>query len=145
LFLFVLLPVGNLRFRREYTAYARDIGNNPMASTEDKTDWPEAMATVTACRYDVRAGRALAFGLTSKKHFRIAYNYWAGDALHTGECFSEAAMPQGTLFPIHYNPDLPHEHRNTTETPSRLPLIAFGIAGSIVLSLAWLLLMRGCS
>ena len=108
-------------------------------------DWPEAMAEVTECHYDVRAGRALAFGLTSREHFRIAYNYRVGDELHTGQCFSETARPQGTLFPIHYDPDLPHVHRSATDTRRRWPLLAFGIAGTIVLSLAWLLVLRGCS
>ena len=112
----------------------------------DEADWPEAMAEVIECRYDARAGRSIAFGLTTKKHFRIAYNYRAGDDLHTGQCFSEKAMPQGTLFPIHYNPDLPHEHNSPrTGTTQRVPLLAIGIAGSIVLSLAWLLFLHGCS
>ena len=110
-----------------------------------KEGWPEAMAEVTACRYDVRAGRALAFGLTTKKHFRITYNYLVEGELHTGECFAEKAMPQGTLFPIHYDPDLPRQHHNSFDgRPARLPLLAFGVAGSIMLSLAWLLMMRGC-
>ena len=103
------------------------------------------MATVTACTYDVRAGRALAFGLPSSKHFRIAYNYWAGDTLHTGELFSVKAMPQGSLFPLRYDPDQPHEsHHADTEPAAKVPLFAVGLAGSIVLSLAWLLVLRGC-
>ena len=107
--------------------------------------WPEAMAEVTECRYDVRAGRAMAFGLTTKKHFRIAYNYLVEGELHTGECYSEKAMPQGTLFPIHYDPDVPHQHRTGFDgRPTRLPLLTIGIAGSILLSLLWLLIMRGC-
>ena len=114
--------------------------------TGGQSDWPEAIAEVTECRYDVRAGRSIAFGLTSKKHFRIAYNYRAGDELHTGECCSEKALPQGSLFAIRYNPDLPHENRATANgQPARLPLIAIGIAGSVVLSLAWLLFMHGCA
>ena len=113
---------------------------------DSQTDWPEAIAEVTACRYDVRAGRALAFGLTSKKHFRISYNYRVGDELHTGECFSENARPQGSLFPIHYDPDLPHVNRSTIAgTSQRVPLLVFGLVGSVVLSLAWLLVLRGCS
>lgn len=118
-------------------------------TSTEHANWPQAIATVTSCRYDVRAGRSMAFGLTSKKHFRIAYNYWANDEVHTGELFSETAMPQSTLFPIRYDPELPHVHRPIDSSPStttsRLPLIAFGIAGSIVLSLAWLLVLRGCS
>ena len=88
----------------------------------DRREWPVAMAEVTACHYDVRAGRALAFGLTSDKHFRIDYNYRVSDELHTGQCFSEIARPQ-----------------------RRVPLLAIGVVGSIVLLLAYLFFLRGCS
>ena len=112
----------------------------------DESLWPEAMAEVTECRYDVRAGRALAFGLTTKKHFRITYNYLVEGELHVGECFAEKAMPQGTLFPIHYDPDVPRKHRSGFGgRPARVPLLLIGFAGSILLALFWLLLMRGCS
>lgn len=111
-----------------------------------ETGWPEAMAEVTECRYDVRAGYSMAFGLTSKKHFHITYNYRVGDDLHFGECYSEKALPQGSLFPVHYDPDLPHVNRAPSSgTPQRLPLLAIGIVGSIVLSFAWLLFMHGCN
>ena len=106
-------------------------------------DWPEAMAEVTECHYDVRAGRALAFGLTSTEHFRIAYNYRVGDELHTGECFSEQARPQGSLFPIHYDPDLPHVS-HSDGAPKAIPLLAIGVVGSIALSFIVLLVLRGC-
>lgn len=106
--------------------------------------WPEAMAEVTNCRYDVRAGRALAFGLTSKKHFRVAYNYRVGEELRTGECFSETARPEGSLFQIHYNPDSPHINRFISGSQHRAPLLTIGLAGSIVLTLVWLLVLRGC-
>ena len=116
-------------------------------SADDQTEWPEAMAEVTACVYDVRAGRALAFGLTTNKHFRITYNYRVGDALHIGECFREKAMPQGTLFPIHYDPNLPQQHHSEQNDRRKqaVPLLAIGIAGSILLSLAWLFFLHGCS
>ena len=113
--------------------------------------WPEAMATVTACKYESGAGRALAFGLPTTRHFRITFNYWAQNAqgteeLHTGELTSAKAMPQGTLFPIHYNPETPHEttHSAAAPTATRNPLLIIGILGSAVLSLAWLLILRGC-
>ncbi len=110
-------------------------------------DWPEAIATVLECRYDMRAGRALAFGVPSGEHFRIRYNYFADGQTHEGQLFSAQAMPQNTLFPIRYNPAAPHDHTRATGSPatSRSPLIAFGIAGSILLSLAGLLLLRSCS
>jgi hypothetical protein len=114
--------------------------------------WPEAMATVTACKYEFGAGRALAFGLPATRHFHITFNYWAPNAdsveeLHTAQFTSEKAIPQGTLFPIRYNPDAPHETTHTTAaspTPPRIPLVAIGIIGSVILSLAWLLILRGC-
>lgn len=108
-------------------------------------EWPEAMAEVTECRYDARAGRSLAFGVTSKKHYRIGYNYLVGDELHTGECYSEIARPQGSLFPVQYDPDSPHIHRSDSGAEPRIPLWMIGIAGSILLTLVWLLVLRGCS
>ena len=112
------------------------------------TDWPEALATVLSCTYDARAGRALAFCLSSSKHFRIAYNYWAEGTLHTGELYAEKAIPQGSLFPIRYDPELPHKHRHGHSKPAArvplVPLVAIGIAGSVLLSLVWLLVLRGC-
>lgn len=69
------------------------------------------MATVLACHYETGAGRALAFGIPTLRHYRITFNYWANGTLHTGELRSEKAIPQGTLFPIRYNPDTPHEIR----------------------------------
>ncbi len=110
------------------------------------------MATVTECKYDFGAGRALAFGVPTSKHFRIRYNYWAIDAeghevLHTAEYTSEKAVPQGHLFKVRYNPEAPHENAHagaTTSSGGRNPLIAVGIIGSVVLSLVWLLMLRGC-
>ncbi len=109
-----------------------------------RADWPEAIAEVTACHYDMRAGRALAFGLSSKKHFRLAYSYRVGEELYTGECYSEVARPQGSLMAIHYDPDLPHVNRSAGGGRQRVPLLAIGVAGSVVLSLVWLLVLRGC-
>jgi hypothetical protein len=109
--------------------------------------WPEALATVTACKYNFGAGRALAFGIPTSKHFRISYNYFADDELHTGEFTSAKAIAQGHLFPIRYNPDAPHQnsHDATSSTPStRGPILAVGIIGSIILSLAWFAVLRGC-
>ena len=84
----------------------------PKTIQSDRDTWPEAMATVTACKYEFGAGRALAFGLPTTRHFRITYNYWAPNAdgtpeLHTGELTSAKAMPQAHSSP-------------STTTPKRL-------------------------
>jgi hypothetical protein len=113
----------------------------------DQATWPEALATVTACKYDAGAGRALAFGIPTSKHFRISYNYFVDDQIHTGEFASDKPIPQSTLFPIHYNPDAPHQNSHDdsrSPQPSRAPLLTIGIIGSVVLSAAWLAILRGC-
>jgi hypothetical protein len=117
-----------------------------MNSLSPTANWPEALATVTACRYDAGAGRALAFGIPTSKHFRISYNYFVNDEIHTGEFASNKAIPQSTLFPIRYNPDAPHQNSHDVNAPqaSRAPLFTIGIIGSIILSLAWFAMLRGC-
>jgi hypothetical protein len=109
--------------------------------------WLEAMATVLTCRYESGAGRALAFGLPTARHFRITFNYQANGEFHTGELTSAKPIPQGTLFPIHYNPAAPHEARTATSEPltsNRNPLLATALIGSAILALAWLLILRSC-
>lgn len=123
---------------------------NPPHASRDL--WPEAMATVTACKYEFGAGRALAFGLPTTRHFRITFNYWAPNAddideIHTAELTSEKAMHVGTIFPIRYNPGAPHEirtHSQTAVPTGRVPIVAIGLIGSVLLSFVWLLILRGC-
>ena len=50
------------------------------------------MATVTACKYESGAGRALAFGLPTTRHFRITFNYWAPNPDATGVLAKYAAL-----------------------------------------------------
>ena len=108
--------------------------------------WPKAMATVTACKYQFGAGQALAFGMPLSRRFLISYNYFVGSDLHTGQFRAAKAMPQGTLFPIAYNPDAPHVNERSEADPfSRSPVLAVGLIGSVVLSLAWLLVLRSCN
>jgi hypothetical protein len=119
----------------------------------DEPAWPEALATVTACKYDFGAGRALAFGIPTSKHFRISYNYNAPneqgeEVIHTGEFTSEKPIPQGTLFPTRYNPGAPHQNSHDTSAAiqnPRAPILTIGIIGSVILSLAWFAIVRGCN
>jgi hypothetical protein len=103
------------------------------------------MATVTACHYEAGAGRAMAFGLPTSKHFRISFNYNANGEIHQGEFYSAKAIPQNTLFPIRYNPEAAHENTHSaSSSATRSPLIAIGIIGSVILTLAWFAILRGC-
>ena len=108
--------------------------------------WPKAIATVTACTYTAGVGRAMVFGLPTSRHFLISYNYFVGDDLHTGQFTSKKAVPQGTLFPLAYNPAAAHENEKSRLSPSatHAPLFLVGILGSVVLSLIWLAILRGC-
>jgi hypothetical protein len=113
--------------------------------SHDQHEWPEALATVTACKYEFGAGRALAFGIPTTRHFRISYNYFADGELHTGEFSSAKAIPQGQLFPIRYNPDAPHQNsHDASRAFAQGPVLVIGIIGSIVLSLTWFAVLRGC-
>jgi len=108
------------------------------------------MATVLECRYEMRAARALAFGAPSGKHFRIRYNYFANGETHEGQLYSATAIPQNTLFPVRYNPAAAHDHTHDHTAAPPMPnprraMLVIGVLGSLVLSLAWLLLMRSCS
>jgi hypothetical protein len=118
----------------------------PHELTAEQLRWPEALATVTACKYEFGAGRALAFGIPTSKHFRISYNYFADGTLHTGEFTSVKPIPQGEVFPIRYNPDAPHQnsHAASAAATSRSALLIIGVTGSLILSLAWLAVLRGC-
>lgn len=105
--------------------------------------WQETTATVTDCRYDIGAGRAMAFGLPTSKRFVIRFEYRAAGELHTGEFRSSSALPPGTLLPVRYNPDLPHEHDRGTALPSG-SRVTWLMVVVTVLTLTWLLILRGC-
>jgi hypothetical protein len=117
----------------------------PTLKTE-QSDWPEVIATVTECKYDFGAGRALAFGIPTSKHFLIRYNYFANGETHSGEFASAKPIPQGHLFPIRYDPDAPHEHQHAHSTASsnRNTILVISIVGSFILSFLWLVVLRGC-
>ncbi len=109
----------------------------------ERADWPEAMATVTECRYDVGALRSMAFGLPTSRRFVITFNYWADGELRDGEYRSAKAIPQGTLFPIRYDPAAPEQHdQHVAAFPARGILVGIGLLGSVVLMLLWLALSR---
>jgi hypothetical protein len=112
----------------------------------DQSEWPEVLATVTECKYEVGAGRALAFGIPTRKHFLIRYNYFADGEFHGGEFRSAKPIPQGHLFPIRYDPDEPHDHKHArlTTSSNRNPTFVIGIFGSFILMCLWLVLLRGC-
>ena len=108
--------------------------------------WLETQARVTACKYEFGAGQALAFGIPRSKHFLISFSYYAHGETFTGEFTSSTYIEQGKAFPITYNPLSPQQNSKSAATPTtKTPLFVIGVAGSIVLSLLWFAIMRGCN
>ena len=111
--------------------------------------WIATTATVTACRFQFAGLGNLAFGFSTQKKFRIAFDYYAHGQLYSDEFQSPVAIAQNEHVPITYNPLNPSENSRTSgptsgRSSARVPLIAIGIAGSIMLSLLWLAVLRGC-
>jgi hypothetical protein len=106
--------------------------------------WLETQAKVTACKYDFGAGQALAFGIPTSKHFLISFSYYAHGQTFTDEFRSPNYLEQGKTFTITYNPLSPQQNsKSTTALPTKIPLFAIGIAGSVIISLIWFVMMRG--
>ncbi|HEX3967291.1 MAG TPA: hypothetical protein VHW70_04950 [Edaphobacter sp.] len=111
-----------------------------------KPPWLDTQAKVVTCKYESGAGQALAFGIPTSKHFLITFTYYAHGKTYTDEFTSPTYLEQGATFSIAYNPLDPQQNSKSTATPiSRTPLFAIGIAGSVILSLICLFMMRSCS
>lgn len=112
--------------------------------------WIATEATVTSCRYQSPGLGTLAWGFSTRQKFRMTFDYYAHGQLYSGTFQSRVAVPQNERITLRYNPLAPAEndrdpaHQSTDAAQTRPPLFAVGIVGSVVLSLAWLLVLRGC-
>ncbi len=112
-----------------------------------RVDWVTTEGTVTTCRYQFARMNTFTLGIQTQDKFRITFDYYAHGRLYSDEFQSPVAVPQNQRIPVSYNPLNPQENsrgRATSGGSARGSLIGFGIVGSIVLSLAWLLILRGC-
>ena len=110
--------------------------------------WVETEATVTSCRFQFARLNTLTLGVRTGEKFRISFDYYAHGRLYSDEFQSPMAIPQNDRIRLTYNPLQPQQNSRSSTSNSvagRSPLIAIGIAGSILLSLAWLAILRGCS
>ena len=111
-------------------------------------DWIPTQATVTSCRFQFARMNTFTLGIQTGEKFRITFDYYAHGRLYSDEFQSPTAIPQNTAIPILYNPLEPQENSRTSgpaARPTRAPLLAVGIIGSIILSLAWLFILRSCN
>ncbi|OJV41729.1 MAG: hypothetical protein BGO25_18890 [Acidobacteriales bacterium 59-55] len=108
--------------------------------------WLETTAEVIACKYEFGAGRALAFGIPTSKHFLITFTYYAHGKTYTDEFTSRTYLEQGRTFTLSYNPLNPGQNtKSASLSAGRMPLFAIGIAGSVILSLIYFGMLRGCN
>jgi hypothetical protein len=110
--------------------------------------WIATEATVTSCRFQFARMNTFTLGLQTGEKFRIAFDYYAHGRLYSDEFQSPVAIPQNERIAITYNPLHPEQNSRTSGPNARSthsPLIAFGIIGSVVLSLLWLMILRGCN
>ena len=120
-----------------------------MTDAANTPEWIATEATVTSCRYQFRALSPLAFGFQTGEKFRITFDYYAHGRLYSDEFQSPAAVPQNERIPVSYNPLDPAQNSRsssgrTAAPASRRARLTVGIVGSIVLSLLWLAILRGC-
>jgi hypothetical protein len=110
--------------------------------------WIATTATVTTCRFQFAGLSSMAFGVNLRDRYRITFDYYAHGRTYSDEFQSPTAIPQNTSIPISYNPLDPAENSRTHKpTPTQTtapPLWVIGIAGSVILSLAWLAILRSC-
>lgn len=88
-------------------------------TTPVPSDWVEAEATVTSCRFQSRALSALAFGVRLGEDYRITFDYLARGTRYSGEFQSPTAVPQNEHISIHYDPL--HPEHNTWNNPGTPP------------------------
>ncbi len=109
--------------------------------------WIQTEATVTSCRFQFARLNTFTLGIQTGKKFHIAFDYYAHGRLYTDEFQSSTAIPQNERIAITYNPLHPEQNSRTSgsnASPAYPPLIGIGIAGSVILSLLWLAILRGC-
>jgi hypothetical protein len=117
-----------------------------ITSTTNPPPWLDTQAEVVTCKYESGAGQVLAFGIPTSKHFLITFTYYAHGKTYTDEFTSPTNLEQGATFPITYNSLAPQQNSKSASTPiTKTPLFAIGIAGSIIFSLIWLAILRGCN
>jgi hypothetical protein len=122
------------------------IVSTPTQPFDASVPWLETEAEVTACRYEFARMNTLSLGIaTSPNQFMVSFSYYAHAKTFCDEFTSPVAMGKGETFPVFYNPFDPQQNsRSEAGRPSQVRPLAYGVAGSIVISLLYLAMMGGC-
>jgi hypothetical protein len=118
----------------------------PAQPLDPSVPWLETQAEVTACRYEFARLNTLSLGIgTRPNQFTVSFSYYAHAKTFSDEFTSPVARGKGETFPVLYNPLNPQQNSRSESAPtSRVPVFAYGVAGSIVISLLYLAMMGGC-
>ena len=123
-------------------------GRASSAAPQGEAPWIATEATVTSCRFQFARMNTFTLGIQTGEKFLIAFDYYAHGRLYSDEFQSPVAVPQNERISIAYNPLRPEQNSQTSGpnlSRSRNPLLAFGVIGSVVLSLLWLIVVRSCN
>lgn len=125
----------------------KSTASAPTPPSDASVPWLETQAEVTACRYQFASINTLSFGMPTRlNQFIISFSYYAHAKTFCDNFTSPVAMGKGENFPVFYNPLNPQQNSRSESAPAgRVPLFAFGIAGSIVISLLYLAMVGGCN
>jgi hypothetical protein len=115
---------------------------------EPATPWMETQARVTGCKYLFSRMNTLSLGVAADRNqFLISFTYYAHAKTYSGQFTAPTYLEQDSLFPISYNPLNPQENSKSVSPSAagRVPLLAIGVAGSVILSLIYLAFLHGCN
>ncbi len=109
--------------------------------------WLETQAQVTACKYQFARMNTLTLGFSpDRNRFLITFTYHAHGKTYTDDFTSPAYLETGATFPVTYNPLAPQQNsKSASFSKGRAPLAGIAVAASVILSLLYLALLRGCS
>lgn len=109
--------------------------------------WLETVAEVTACKYQFARMNTLTMGLPlDRNQFLITFAYHADGKTYTDDFTSPTYLEDGTTFLLTYNPLAPQQNsKSASASNRRASLVGIAVAGSVVLSILYLALLRGCS
>jgi hypothetical protein len=122
------------------------IVSTPAQPFDASVPWLETQAEVTACRYEFARMNTLTLGIATRPNqFIVSFSYYAHAKTFCDEFTSPVAMGKGETFSVFYNPLNPKRNSRSEAAPtSRVSPLAYGVAGSIVISLLYLAMMGGC-
>jgi hypothetical protein len=117
------------------------------SSTAPKPSWFETQAKVTACKYQFARMNTLTLGIpTDTNPFLITFTYYAQGKTYTDQFTSPTYLEQGEILPLSYNPSDPQQNSKSAASPATgTSLFAIGVAGSVILSIIFLVYIGGCN